>query len=1085
MPTFANSLISILHHKTDSKRASLDAAAKWFNYDQNLGNNSKIPVLVLDVDGTLYDDSCYIEQQIRDNCHEFAKKYFNLTSEESQRMYLQYGSTIRGIAEEITGNNTVFLDYYNEVYPHLDKSRLGKYAGCGSSSSCGETGSVLEDTNRGYNFFSMQAAHQVLHHLPFPIVIASNSPVFHVKRVLTRIGLANLSVDSFLTPERLGGFTKTEEGFWKPLLAMYPTDKYQCVLLDDNLLNLQLAKTLGIEGIRVTSKPSNDATKGVTFEEAIAAFIANPLHPQPFAIDAVQYLKEKNEVDALSFNAEVENKLRMKLFSKSTNHVLLQGVRDGSVSDTLRVLDIGAGLLDFLARFESWMREDMHATNKDSRSVKLVEYTALESNSDLFHAIKQKLLSRGFRTLDSIVDPGSIASMHFSKKLTSPEVEIHVHVLALDFMFPEAKQILNTLLHNPTSHVGNESKAASIGFDLIVGQCVADLHNPKQFVAQIMEFSADQGGLLYLPITFVGETTLEVIQSEDIRSRPKTRKGWFSRWFLKRTPEDTSSFTLANKISILEGASTIFHSYHRHLVSTGHYLQPTELVHAIESAQGKLLTPLRSSNWKIRKGSSPYFWKSMLWFILKGTVFDLLSQNKIDVASWIQLIDKHASNLQLVASNVDILAELPIIDQYISPHLSKNSSLIEHVFSEHTSGNQLRQTPPYHLSAEDSVSSVQNKVKLRNRKFVEFQGPCNVTVSEEADPLFVSHIQPNEVYIETKFSLISTGTELKIYRGSVVNSEDDEPLDTTIASMKDSRIQYPIRYGYSLVGRITRVGVSLDAGKYLNKRVFAFAPHGTSSIVRGSDVHFIPDDISDEDAVFLPSMETAISLIMATDLGPMSPMVGERVAVVGQGLIGMLTSAALSWAYPTCDVIGIDVSEERLYFARMFMKFCQHDLSSNHYFDTFNPLPVKNGSSSSLEADYAIEVSGNVAGLNTALQHVRSSGSVIVGSWYDGKGASSLKLGTKFHRSSISLVTSQVSSIPGHFSDRWDKTRRFSLTWKAIREIKPSRILKLVSPTGFNQKYYDMTSPKDVSAAYDALEKGKFITAMFFNPFGQ
>jgi hypothetical protein len=47
----------------------------------------------------------------------------------------------------------------------------------------------------------------------------------------------------------------------------------------------------------------------------------------------------------------------------------------------------------------------------------------------------------------------------------------------------------------------------------------------------------------------------------------------------------------------------------------------------------------------------------------------------------------------------------------------------------------------------------------------------------------------------------------------------------------------------------------------VGRRVFAFCPHTTHAIVDKSDLLFIPDDLTFEDAVFLPAMETAVSMV--------------------------------------------------------------------------------------------------------------------------------------------------------------------------------------------------------------------------------
>lgn len=192
-------------------------------------------VLVLDIDGTVYDDDCRIEQQIRDNCHLFAST-FGYSASDSEDMHNKFGSTIRGICEY--GQPRIkFLDYYNDVYPHLDMGLLRKYS------------AVSSEGNTGYNI-AMGGALNSLHRLDCPIVVASNSPVFHVKRVLTRLGLSQLKVAAFITPERRSGLTKNEPKFWEPLFELYPKDRFLCTLVDDNALNVKLVRELGNVSLR-------------------------------------------------------------------------------------------------------------------------------------------------------------------------------------------------------------------------------------------------------------------------------------------------------------------------------------------------------------------------------------------------------------------------------------------------------------------------------------------------------------------------------------------------------------------------------------------------------------------------------------------------------------------------------------------------------------------------------------------------------------------------------------------------------------------------------------------------------------------
>ena len=107
--------------------------------------------------------------------------------------------------------------------------------------------------------------------------------------------------------------------------------------------------------------------------------------------------------------------------------------------------------------------------------------------------------------------------------------------------------------------------------------------------------------------------------------------------------------------------------------------------------------------------------------------------------------------------------------------------------------------------------------------------------------------------------------------------------------MAGAAMTYPLAYGYSLVGRIVRCGRNVsDADAIRGRLAFTFSPHASRVVADRGAVQIVPEGISPEDAVFLPSVETALSL--AHDA---HARVGENVAVYGQGLIGLLVTALL------------------------------------------------------------------------------------------------------------------------------------------------------------------------------------------------
>jgi 2-desacetyl-2-hydroxyethyl bacteriochlorophyllide A dehydrogenase len=277
------------------------------------------------------------------------------------------------------------------------------------------------------------------------------------------------------------------------------------------------------------------------------------------------------------------------------------------------------------------------------------------------------------------------------------------------------------------------------------------------------------------------------------------------------------------------------------------------------------------------------------------------------------------------------------------------------------------------------------------------------------------------VLVQTTLSAISPGTEMLVYRGEWPRGV---PVDDTIAGLRES-FSYPLAYGYGTVGRVTATGKAV-ATEWLGRRVFAFHPHEDLFRAAPTSLHPIPDDLDDETALFLPTMETAITLLMDG-----RPLIGEKVAVFGQGVVGLLTTALLS-RFPLASLLTVDSHSLRRQAAMR--------MGASECLDPADPalrarLGMEEGRGG--EADLAYELSGNPAGLNLAVSAVRFSGRVVIGSWYGAKRVD-LDLGSFFHRGRIALSSSQVSTIPPDLSGRWSGQRRLALAWEMLRLVRPA-----------------------------------------------
>ena len=291
------------------------------------------------------------------------------------------------------------------------------------------------------------------------------------------------------------------------------------------------------------------------------------------------------------------------------------------------------------------------------------------------------------------------------------------------------------------------------------------------------------------------------------------------------------------------------------------------------------------------------------------------------------------------------------------------------------------------------------------RRSLYFVAPGEVEVRAEPCPVPA----PDEVLVATLVSAISAGTELLFYRGQV---PADLRADATIAALAGPSA-YPLKYGYACVGQVIALGAAVDPAWH-GRTVFAFQPHESHFTARPAQLIPVPPGVTPDHAALLPNMETAVNFLMDG-----APLIGERVLVLGLGIVGQLTCALLA-QFPLAELIAVDAVPARR--AR----------AAARGITTLSPAEL--AQQPPLEADLVYEVSGNPAALDSAIAHARFDGRVIIGSWYGDKRAS-VDLGGVFHRSRIRLISSQVSTLAPALTGRWDKARRLDVAWSMLRRV--------------------------------------------------
>lgn len=284
----------------------------------------------------------------------------------------------------------------------------------------------------------------------------------------------------------------------------------------------------------------------------------------------------------------------------------------------------------------------------------------------------------------------------------------------------------------------------------------------------------------------------------------------------------------------------------------------------------------------------------------------------------------------------------------------------------------------------------------------------------------------DDILVETVCSAISAGTEMLIYQGRFPR---DLETDALISGLRGG-FKYPMSYGYASVGVVRETGTHVD--KLLRERfVFSFQPHTSHFVTTAESIFEVPDSISPQTACFLPNMETAVNLVQDG-----APILGERVLVLGQGVVGLLTTSLLN-EFPlhtlvTVDQLNLRCEMSKVECQKTKVTQCRtlHAGDANFRKDALSTLDQG--------ADLTFELSGNPSALNDAIALTRFSGRIVIGSWYGEKPAE-INLGGSFHRSRIRLISSQVSTISPELSTRWDKSRRFAVAWNALERIKPER----------------------------------------------
>jgi threonine dehydrogenase-like Zn-dependent dehydrogenase len=271
---------------------------------------------------------------------------------------------------------------------------------------------------------------------------------------------------------------------------------------------------------------------------------------------------------------------------------------------------------------------------------------------------------------------------------------------------------------------------------------------------------------------------------------------------------------------------------------------------------------------------------------------------------------------------------------------------------------------------------------------------------------------PGEVLVRTVRSAISRGTETLVHRGGV----PAELRESMRAPFQAGDFPGPVKYGYLNVGVVTRGEPDL-----VGRTVFCLYPHQTAYVVPADAVTVVPDDVPAAHAVLAGTVETAVNALWDAE-----PLIGDRVTVVGAGMVGCCVARLLA-GIPGTEVTLVDTDASRATTAdALGVGFAL-------------PGEAADG------RDLVLHTSATSEGLQLSLDLLVADGSVIDLSWY-GDTEVRLALGGRFHTDRLAIRASQVGTIASRQRGRRTLAERMVLALDLLRDPAYDALLTGSSP---------------------------------------
>ncbi len=270
----------------------------------------------------------------------------------------------------------------------------------------------------------------------------------------------------------------------------------------------------------------------------------------------------------------------------------------------------------------------------------------------------------------------------------------------------------------------------------------------------------------------------------------------------------------------------------------------------------------------------------------------------------------------------------------------------------------------------------------------------------EIRPVTLPEPGRDEVLVRTLRSGVSRGTETLVFRGGVPPSQ----YAAMRAPFQEGDFPAPVKYGYLSVGAVQRGPAALQG-----RTVFCLYPHQTAYVVPARAVAVVPEDVPPARAVLAGTVETAVNALWDA-----APLLGDRVTVVGAGMVGCCVARLLS-RFPGVQVTLVDIDARRAGVAAALGV------------DFAVPAEAADG------RDLVVHASATSDGLQRSLELLAPEGTVIELSWY-GDSEVRLSLGGAFHTGRLGIRASQVGAVSPARRERRTTADRLALALQLLRD---------------------------------------------------